>query len=163
MSLAIYIQGLGPIEIGSVGILLVLGFLSYYYREEIMRRLGIGRTSKTLIEQEIEQRLVQIRQLARQQLFRDATLQIWETMSLASHGFLGVGRDSNETARQLGVKLMNRGDIDPASINAIVSAFEKARYGQTPLTTQEFKNGLTGLHEFLQKVTDLGASPGEDI
>ena len=44
-----------------------------------------------------------------------------------------------------------------------MTAFEKARYGQTPLTTQEFKDGLTGLHEFLQTVTDLGASSAEEF
>jgi hypothetical protein len=38
-------------------------------------------------------------------------------------------------------------------------AFEKARYGQAPLTTQEFKDGLTGLHQFLQMATSVGEIP----
>ena len=131
-------------------------FLLYYFREQIIERLGVGGVKKTIIEQEIEQRLVQIRQLARQQMFREASILMWQTMTLASEGFLGVGRAPNESARQLGVKLMNRGDIDPAAINSIVMAFEKARYGQTPLTTQEFKDGLSGLHQFLQMATSVG-------
>jgi hypothetical protein len=140
----------------SVGALLIIGFLLYYFRAQIKEALGIGAAKKTIIEQEIEQRLVQIRQLARQQMFREASILMWQTMILASEGFLGVGRAPNESARQLGVKLMNRGDLDPASINAIVMAFEKARYGQTPLTTQEFKDGLSGLHQFLQLATSVG-------
>lgn len=131
-------------------------FLLYYFRDQIIEALGVGGVKKTIIEQEIEQRLVQIRQLHRQQMFREASILMWQTMILASEGFLGVGRAPNESARQLGVKLMNRGDLDPGAINAIVMAFEKARYGQTPLTTQEFKDGLSGLHQFLQMATSVG-------
>lgn len=137
-------------------------FLLYYFREQIIEALGVGGVKKTIIEQEIEQRLVQIRQLHRQQMFREASVLMWQTMILASEGFLGVGRAPNESARQLGVKLMNRGDLDPGAINAIVMAFEKARYGQTPLTTQEFKDGLSGLHQFLQIATSVGEI-SEDI
>jgi len=53
---------------------------------------------------------------------------------------------------------MNRGDIDPSAVNAMIVAFEKARYGETPLTNQEFKDGLSGLHQFLQMATSLGES-----
>ena len=139
-----------------LGVLIVVGFLLFYFREQIIEAVGVGGVKKTILEQEIEQRLVQIRQLARQQMFREASVLMWQTMTLASEGFLGVGRAPNESARQLGVKLMNRGDIDPSAINAIVMAFEKARYGQTPLTTQEFKDGLSGLHQFLQTATSAG-------
>jgi hypothetical protein len=139
-----------------LGILIVVGFLLFYFRKQIVEAVGGGGVKKTVLEQEIEQRLVQIRQLARQQMFREASVLMWQTMTLASEGFLGVGRAPNESARQLGVKLMNRGDIDPSAINAIVMAFEKARYGQTPLTTQEFKDGLSGLHQFLQTATSAG-------
>jgi hypothetical protein len=139
-----------------LGTLIVVGFLLFYFRKQIVEAVGGGGVKKTVLEQEIEQRLVQIRQLARQQMFREASVLMWQTMTLASEGFLGVGRAPNESARQLGVKLMNRGDIDPSAINAIVMAFEKARYGQTPLTTQEFKDGLSGLHQFLQTATSAG-------
>lgn len=135
---------------------IVVGFLIFYFRRQIIEALGVGGVKKTIIEQEIEQRLVQIRQLARQQMFREASVLMWQTMTLASEGFLGVTRAPNESARQLGVKLMNRGDLDPSAINSIVIAFEKARYGQTPLTTQEFKDGLSGLHQFLQTATSVG-------
>ena len=145
-----------PILLITLGALIAGGFLLYYFRERIIEALGVGGVKKTIIEQEIEQRLVQIRQLHRQQLFREASILMWQTMILASEGFLGVGRAPNESARQLGVKLMNRGDLDPSAINAIVMAFEKARYGQTPLTTQEFKDGLSGLHQFLQMATSVG-------
>ena len=145
-----------PIVILFIGVLVIVGFLIVYFRKQILERLGVGAVKKTIMEQEIEQRLVQIRQLARQQMFREASILMWQTMTLASEGFLGVTRQPNESARQLGVKLMNRGDIDPSAINAIVIAFEKARYGQTPLTTQEFKDGLSGLHQFLQTATSVG-------
>ncbi|MFW9856480.1 MAG: DUF4129 domain-containing protein [Candidatus Thorarchaeota archaeon] len=134
---------------------LVIGFLVYTFRSQIIDRLGVGSAKKTVIEQDIEQQLVQIRQLARQQMFREASVLMWQTMTTAAEGFLGVHRSPNETARQLGVKLMNRGDVDPGAINAIVIAFEKARYGQTPLTNQEFKDGLSGLHQFLQMATSV--------
>lgn len=152
------LENLLPILIlgGSAAAVLVIGFLLVYFRKQIIEALGVGGVKKTIIEQEIEQRLVQIRQLARQQMFREASVLMWQTMTLASEGFLGVGRAPNETARQLGVKLMNRGDLDPSAINSIVIAFEKARYGQTPLTTQEFKDGLSGLHQFLQMATSVG-------
>ncbi len=152
-----------PIEIAIlfIGVLAIIGFLIVYFRKQILERLGVGAVKKTIMEQEIEQRLVQIRQLARQQMFREASILMWQTMTLASEGFLGVSRQPNESARQLGVKLMNRGDIDPSAINAIVIAFEKARYGQTPLTTQEFKDGLSGLHQFLQTATSVGEIPME--
>lgn len=142
-----------------LGALIVAGFLLFYFRQQIIEAIGVGGVKKTILEQEIEQRLVQIRQLARQQMFREASILMWQTMTLASEGFLGVGRAPNESARQLGVKLMNRGDLDPSAINAIVMAFEKARYGQTPLTTQEFKDGLSGLHQFLQTATSAGGIP----
>ncbi|MHA1972393.1 MAG: DUF4129 domain-containing protein [Candidatus Hodarchaeales archaeon] len=144
-----------------VGVLIIIGFLIFYFREQIIEKIGIGTVKKTIMEQEIEQRLVQIRQLARQQMFREAAVLMWQTMTLASEGFLGVSRAPNESARQLGVKLMNRGDIDPSAINAIVIAFEKARYGQTPLTNQEFKDGLSGLHQFLQTATSFVESTTE--
>jgi hypothetical protein len=150
-----------PLVILVAGALLIIGFLAFYFREQIVESLGIGAPSKTILEQEIEQRLVQIRQLARQQMFREASVLMWQTMTLASEGFLGMNRSPNETARQLGVKLMNRGDLDPSAINSIVMAFEKARYGQTPLTTQEFKDGLSGLHQFLQVATSVGEVPTE--
>lgn len=137
-------------------VVIAAGFLIFYFRKQIIEALGVGGVKKTIIEQEIEQRLVQIRQLARQQMFREASVLMWQTMTLASEGFLGVRRAPNESARQLGVKLMNRGDLDPSAINSIVIAFEKARYGQTPLTTQEFKDGLSGLHQFLQMATSVG-------
>ncbi len=137
-------------------VVIAVGFLIFYFRKQIIEALGVGGVKKTIIEQEIEQRLVQIRQLARQQMFREASVLMWQTMTLASEGFLGVSRAPNESARQLGVKLMNRGDLDPSAINSIVIAFEKARYGQTPLTTQEFKDGLSGLHQFLQMATSVG-------
>ena len=150
-----------PLVVLGIGVMVIIGFLLYYFREQIIDTLGIGAAKKTVIEQEIEQRLVQIRQLARQQMFREASILMWQTMTLASEGFLGIGRSPNETARQLGVKLMNRGDLDPSAINSIIMVFEKARYGQTPLTTQEFKDGLSGLHQFLQTATSIGASPIE--
>ena len=140
------------------GVLIIVGFLIYYFREQIVDRLGIGAAKKTILEQEIEQRLVQIRQLYRQENFKAAAVLMWQTMTLASEGFLGEGRAPNESARQLGVKLMNRGDIDPSAVNAMIIAFEKARYGETPLTNQEFKDGLSGLHQFLQVATSLGES-----
>ena len=139
-------------------VLIIAGFLIYYFREQIINRLGIGAAKKTILEQEIEQRLVQIRQLYRQENFKAAAVLMWQTMTLASEGFIGVGRAPNESARQLGVKLMNRGDIDPSAVNAMIVAFEKARYGETPLTNQEFKDGLSGLHQFLQMATSLGES-----
>ncbi len=145
-----------PLLLITGGAIIAGAFLLYYFREQIIEALGVGGVKKTIIEQEIEQRLVQIRQLHRQQMFREASILMWQTMILASEGFLGVGRAPNESARQLGVKLMNRGDLDPGAINAIVMAFEKARYGQTPLTTQEFKDGLSGLHQFLQMATSVG-------
>ena len=148
------------IFIFGLGALIVIGFLLFYFREQVQEVLRRGGPSKTVLEQEIEQRLVQIRQLARQQMFREASILMWQTMTLASEGFLGVGRAPNESARQLGVKLMNRGDLDPSAINAIVMAFEKARYGQAPLTTQEFKDGLSGLHQFLQTATSASEIPG---
>ncbi len=151
------IEFLFPILI--IGAIVIVGFLLFYFRKQIVEAIGVGGVKKTIIEQEIEQRLVQIRQLARQQMFREASVLMWQTMTLASEGFLGVGRAPNESARQLGVKLMNRGDLDPSAINAIVMAFEKARYGQAPLTTQEFKDGLSGLHQFLQIATSAGGIP----
>lgn len=150
-----------PLVVLGIGVMVIIGFLLYYFREQIIDTLGIGAAKKTVIEQEIEQRLVQIRQLARQQMFREASILMWQTMTLASEGFLGVGRSPNESARQLGVKLMNRGDLDPSAINSIIMVFEKARYGQTPLTTQEFKDGLSGLHQFLQTATSIGSAPIE--
>ena len=145
-----------PLLLITGGAIIAGAFLLYYFRNQIIEALGVGGVKKTIIEQEIEQRLVQIRQLHRQQMFREASVLMWQTMILASEGFLGVSRAPNESARQLGVKLMNRGDLDPGAINAIVMAFEKARYGQTPLTTQEFKDGLSGLHQFLQMATSVG-------
>ena len=150
---------IGPeIALFAFGVLIIVGFLIYYFREQIVDTLGIGAAKKTILEQEIEQRLVQIRQLYRQENFKAAAILMWQTMTLASEGFLGVGRAPNESARQLGVKLMNRGDIDPSAVNAMIVAFEKARYGETPLTNQEFKDGLSGLHQFLQMATSLGES-----
>ena len=150
---------IGPeLAIFAFGVLIIVGFLIYYFREKIVDTLGIGAAKKTILEQEIEQRLVQIRQLYRQENFKAAAVLMWQTMTLASEGFLGVGRAPNESARQLGVKLMNRGDIDPSAVNAMIVAFEKARYGETPLTNQEFKDGLSGLHQFLQMATSLGDS-----
>ncbi len=150
---------IGPeVYLFAFGVLIIVGFLIYYFREKIVDTLGIGAAKKTILEQEIEQRLVQIRQLYRQENFKAAAVLMWQTMTLASEGFLGVGRAPNESARQLGVKLMNRGDIDPSAVNAMIVAFEKARYGQTPLTNQEFKDGLSGLHQFLQMATSLGES-----
>ncbi len=155
-----FAQDIGPeIYIPVLFVIAVAGALVFYFRERIIDALGISAAKKTILEQEIEQRLVQIRQLARQQMFKDAAILMWQTMTLASEGFLGVGREINESARQLGVKLMNRGDLDPSAINAIIIAFEKARYGQTPLTNQEFKDGLSGLHQFLQMATSIGEIP----
>ncbi len=152
--------GLFSIQMLVVLGLVIAGILIFYFlRDRIMNALGFTAAKKTILEQEIEQRLVQIRQLARQQMFKDASVLMWQTMTLASEGFLGVGRAPNESARQLGVKLMNRGDLDPSAINAIIVAFEKARYGQTPLTNQEFKDGLSGLHQFLQMATSIGEIP----
>lgn len=154
-----FAQQIGPeVAIFAFGVLIIVGFLIYYFRQQIVDTLGIGAAKKTIIEQEIEQRLVQIRQLYRQENFKAAAVLMWQTMTLASEGFLGVGRAPNESARQLGVKLMNRGDIDPSAVNAMIVAFEKARYGETPLTNQEFKDGLSGLHQFLQMATSLGES-----
>ena len=154
-----FAQTIGPeLYIIAFGVLIIAGFLIYYFREQIFDTLGIGAAKKTILEQEIEQRLVQIRQLYRQENFKAAAILMWQTMTLASEGFLGEGRAPNESARQLGVKLMNRGDIDPSAVNAMIVAFEKARYGQTPLTNQEFKDGLSGLHQFLQMATSLGES-----
>ena len=150
---------------GELGLLIFVGLiiagvvLFYFFRDRIKDALGFTAAKKTILEQEIEQRLVQIRQLARQQMFKDASILMWQTMTLVAEGFLGVGRAPNESARQLGVKLMNRGDLDPSAINAIIVAFEKARYGQTPLTNQEFKDGLSGLHQFLQMATSIGEIP----
>ena len=155
-----FAQGIGPeIYLFAFVALVIASSLAYYFRERIIDAFGFTAAKKTVIEQEIEQRLVQIRQLARQQMFKDAAILMWQTMTLASEGFLGVGRELNESARQLGVKLMNRGDLDPSAINAIIIAFEKARYGQTPLTNQEFKDGLSGLHQFLQMATSIGEIP----
>ena len=154
-----FAQTIGPeLYLFAFGVLIIVGFLIYYFREQIVDTLGIGAAQKTILEQEIEQRLVQIRQLYRQENFKAAAVLMWQTMTLASEGFLGVGRAPNESARQLGVKLMNRGDIDPSAVNAMIVAFEKARYGETPLTNQEFKDGLSGLHQFLQMATSLGES-----
>jgi hypothetical protein len=153
--------GLGPVEILLVIATIIVGVILFYrFRDRIMDTISFstGR-KKTILEQDIEQMLVQIRQLARQQMFKDASVLMWQTMTAASEGFLGVGRAPNESARQLGVKLMNRGDLDPSAINAIIIAFEKARYGQTPLTNQEFKDGLSGLHQFLQMATSIGEIP----
>ncbi|MHA2275532.1 MAG: hypothetical protein ACXAC2_07185 [Candidatus Kariarchaeaceae archaeon] len=154
-----FAQNIPPeLYILAFGVLIIVGFLIYYFRQQIVDTLGIGAAKKTILEQEIEQRLVQIRQLYRQENFKAAAVLMWQTMTLASEGFLGVGRAPNESARQLGVKLMNRGDIDPSAVNAMIVAFEKARYGETPLTNQEFKDGLSGLHQFLQMATSLGES-----
>ena len=157
-----FAQGTGLFDIQILVFLglIIAGILIFYFlRDRIMNALGFTAAKKTILEQEIEQRLVQIRQLARQQMFKDASVLMWQTMTLASEGFLGVGRAPNESARQLGVKLMNRGDLDPSAVNAIIVAFEKARYGQTPLTNQEFKDGLSGLHQFLQMATSIGEIP----
>ena len=159
IGLNFFAQTIGPeLYIIAFGVLIIVGFLIYYFRLQIFDTLGFGAAKKTILEQEIEQRLVQIRQLYRQENFKAAAILMWQTMTLASEGFLGEGRAPNESARQLGVKLMNRGDIDPSAINAMIVAFEKARYGQTPLTNQEFKDGLSGLHQFLQMATSLGES-----
>jgi hypothetical protein len=130
--------------------LAVIGFVLVI----VIRYLLLQRApKKTISEHEIEARLVQIRQLAREQRFQDGALLMWETFAIAGQSFLGVFRPPNQTARQFGVELMNRGDLDPTAINAIVTLFEKARYGKSPITITEFNDGLGGLHRFLQVAT----------
>ena len=130
--------------------LAVIGFVLVI----VVRMLLLQRApKKTLTDTEIEARLVQIRQLAREQKFRDGTLLMWETFSIAAQTFLGVFRAHNQSARQFGIMLMNRGDIDPSAIEAIISLFEKARYGKSDITITEFNDGLGGLHRFLQVAT----------
>ncbi|MHA2112779.1 MAG: hypothetical protein ACW98W_14960, partial [Candidatus Hodarchaeales archaeon] len=56
------------------GVLIIVGFLIVYFRRQIADTLGIGAAKKTILEQEIEQRLVQIRQLYRQENFKAAAV-----------------------------------------------------------------------------------------
>ncbi|MFQ5977671.1 MAG: DUF4129 domain-containing protein [Candidatus Heimdallarchaeota archaeon] len=135
--------------VGAFGI----GFAVWYFRESIIPQ----KARKTITEAQIEERLVQIRQLARQQNFRDASLLMWDTFRIGARDFLGVQRGPAQTARDLGMAVMTRsaGALDPQSLNNIVSVFEKARYSNVPMTITEFNDALSGLHTFLQVATAM--------
>ncbi|MHA2272928.1 MAG: DUF4129 domain-containing protein [Candidatus Hodarchaeales archaeon] len=137
-----------------------IGFAVWYFRESIMPQ----KARKTITEAQIEERLVQIRQLARQQNFRDASLLMWDTFRIGARDFLGVQRAPAQTARDMGMAVMTRsgGGLDPQSLNNIVSVFEKARYSNVPMTITEFNDALSGLHTFLQIATAMAvAAAGE--
>ncbi|MFW9915363.1 MAG: DUF4129 domain-containing protein [Candidatus Thorarchaeota archaeon] len=141
-----------------------IGFAVWYFRESLMPQ----RARKTITEAQIEERLVQIRQLARQQNFRDASLLMWDTFRIGARDFLGVQRAPAQTARDMGMAVMTRsgGGLDPQSLNNIVSVFEKARYSNVPMTITEFNDALSGLHTFLQIATAMAieaAGEGAEI
>ncbi len=148
------IFGLDPLLLVSIILAGAIGFMAWYFK---LWTYFSRSQKKTITEVEIEARLVQIRQLARQQQFREAAMLMFQTFLIATEGFLFIGRPPTQSARQFCMGLISRGDVDPASIMAIATVFEKARYGQSPLTIQEFNDGLSGLHRYLQVVTSIGS------
>lgn len=150
--------GIDPIMIMLVVISFGVGFAIWYFREDLFTK----RTRKTITEAQIEERLVQIRQLARSSHFRDASLLMWDTFRIGARDFIGVTRAPAQTARDLGMAVMTRtgGAIDPQSLNSIVTVFEKARYSNVPMTITEFNDALSGLHSFLQVATSMAPQVG---
>ena len=63
-----------PLLIFFIVFLGIVGFVIVFYREQIIGIVGVGKPRKTITEQEIEQRLVQIRYLAREQKFREGVM-----------------------------------------------------------------------------------------
>lgn len=126
----------------------VVVFLLYYYRDY----LPIGKTQrrKTDVDAEIEELLDRIRQLARSHEYQKASLNVWKAFNVASEGFLGMGREPNQTARQFGISLMQFDGITQETVEPLYSLFEAARYGRDAVSLQQFNAGLTGLHRFLQ-------------
>ncbi|MHA1984551.1 MAG: hypothetical protein ACW967_09370 [Candidatus Hodarchaeales archaeon] len=126
----------------------VIVFLLYYYRDY----LPIGKTQrrKTDVDAEIEELLDRIRQLARSHEYQKASLNVWKAFNVASEGFLGMGREPNQTARQFGISLMQFDGITQETVEPLYNLFEAARYGRDSVSLQQFNAGLTGLHRFLQ-------------
>lgn len=146
-------MAINPLLIILIVVSFGVGFAVWYFREDIFKK----RARKTITEAQIEERLVQIRQLARQQNFREASLLMWDTFRIGARDFIGVTRAPAQTARDLGMAVMTRtgGGIDPQSLNSIVTVFEKARYSNVPMTITEFNDALSGLHTFLQVATAM--------
>lgn len=149
-------MAINSLLIALIAVSFAIGFAIWYFRESILPQ----KVRKTITEAQIEERLVQIRQLARQQNFREASLLMWDTFRIGARDFLGVQRGPSQTARDLGMNVMTNtgGAIDPQSLNNIVTVFEKARYSNVPMTITEFNDGLSGLHTFLQVATAMVAT-----
>lgn len=147
---------------GNEGLFIIFGlisfvvvFLLYYYRDY----LPIGKVTrrKTDVDAEIEELLDRIRQLARSHEYQKASLNVWKAFNVASEGFLGMGREPNQTARQFGLSLMEYDGITQETVEPLYNLFEAARYGRDAVSLQQFNAGLTGLHRFLQIAKQISA------
>ncbi|MHA2362717.1 MAG: DUF4129 domain-containing protein [Candidatus Hodarchaeales archaeon] len=147
-------QGLGQILFFGI-IAAVGGFLIYYFRDYIP--ILARRPEKTDTDAEIEMLLDKIRQLARSHEYTKASSLVWRAFSVASEGYLGLGRVPSQTARQYGLSMMQFEGVNQETVEPLYEVFEKARYGRDPVTLQEFNSGLTGLHRFLQIANQLSS------
>ena len=73
-------QGSGFIILLLVAVIIavIIGFLVYFFRDSIFGE----KKSKTVVDQDIERYLDQIRQLARSHKYRDAALLVYQTLTI---------------------------------------------------------------------------------
>ncbi|MFX1537904.1 MAG: DUF4129 domain-containing protein [Promethearchaeota archaeon] len=136
--------------IGSIFGAFAIGFIIWWFRDIFFG----SRIEKTHVEEIIEKNLSRIREYAREQNYKSATILIYQTFAIGAEYYLKTKRHAGETARELAMKVINKEDIDSRSVNTIIKIFESARYSNKDVSVQEFNDALRGLHRFLQVATE---------
>ena len=156
---SLMIAQIGPGIVLLAIIIFIVAAVAYYYRDSLrelyQERFGIPQ--KTVIQQQIENDVVRMRLLAREQNFKDATIVMWQTLQKAALGHLGIRRAPTQTPRQFIVQLIS---ADPSATNlrSVVTLYERARYSDLPISGHEFNQALAAFHQFLTNIATTTAA-----
>ncbi len=149
-------------------IIFIISAVAYYYRDTIRQlyeeRFGVPK--KTIVQQQIENEIVKMRKLCREQNFKEASIVMWQTLQKAAMGYLGLRRNPTQTARQFTVQLISSHPT-AANLKPVVTLYERARYSDLPISKQEFDQANTAFTRFLTSIaassTTAASAEGAEV
>ncbi len=140
-------------------IVFIIAAVAYYYRDALRELYNerFGVPQKSIIQQQIENDLVRMRQLSREQNFKEATIVMWQTLQKAAAGYLGMRRAPAQTPRQFTVQII-AANPTASNLRSVVTLYERARYSDLPISGHEFNQAFAAFHQFLTSMATTKAA-----
>ena len=135
----------------------VIGALFLYYQRSIIMGSIKAKQLESQLRSFIDELLEEIRQHSAKKEYREAVHKIYTALEEVGRIMIKRPRYQFETAQEYSIALAGLMTVDLESVMTIAYKFEKARYGSSEVTYDDFIEAETAFNVIIQTLLSIGA------